>query len=401
MKVKSITPLNDGMEKRVAEKYWEDLAGFAAYSFNKSHSVEYTLISWITMWLKVYYPAEFYAAAMTVIEKEDQLAGLVADAQGRKLQVLPPDLNKSSGRIEIEGEDKLYAPFQAVKGISSNVAAAIVKLREHAGGRFTLGSVGNILQLEPAVQKSVLGRTVVNSKHRETLGKVGAFYSITGEGLAPTHPSRLKDRLELMPGFTVDMVKPERDLSVDGLAKIKITSLIEEFRHCEGCSLKGAPHPLPRMGAKPKFMVVFDSPSWKEERAGKMLEGDAADVVKAALKGVGISPSEGYYTSLVKSSKPKEQKQLSNEQINGCSKFLQQEIEILKPPVIIAMGSNAVRWFSPGIKGTPSDLAGKVIYRADIDASVIMGINPGSLYHDPSKIKLIEAAFEKLGQLLA
>jgi DNA polymerase-3 subunit alpha len=132
-----------------------------------------------------------------------------------------------------------------------------------------------------------------------------------------------------------------------------------------------------------------------------MLEGDAADVVKAALKGVGISPSEGYYTSLVKSSKPKEQKQLSNEQINGCSKFLQQEIEILKPPVIIAMGSNAVRWFSPGIKGTPSDLAGKVIYRADIDASVIMGINPGSLYHDPSKIKLIEAAFEKLGQLLA
>ena len=190
MKVKSITPLNDGMEKRVAEKYWEDLAGFAAYSFNKSHSVEYTLISWITMWLKVYYPAEFYAAAMTVIEKEEQLAGLVSDAQGRKLQVLPPDLNKSSGRIEIEGEDKLYAPFQAVKGISSNVAAAIVKLREHAGGRFTLGSVGNILQLEPAVQKSVLGRTVVNSKHRETLGRVGAFYSITGEGLAPTHPSR-------------------------------------------------------------------------------------------------------------------------------------------------------------------------------------------------------------------
>ena len=40
---------------------------------------------------------------------------------------------------------------------------------------------GNIIQLDPTVQKSVLGRTVVNSKHRETLGKVGAFYSITGE----------------------------------------------------------------------------------------------------------------------------------------------------------------------------------------------------------------------------
>ncbi len=267
-------------------------------------------------------------------------------------------------------------------------------------GRFTRGAAGTIIELDPAIQKAVLGRTVVNVRHRETLEKVGAFYSIMGEGLAPTHPSRLKDRIALMPGFTVDMVKPERELNVEALAKIKITSMIEEVRSCEGCSLKGAPHPLPRMGSKPKFMVVFDSPNWQEERAGKMLEGSSGDVVKAALKGIGLNPADGYYTSLVRSAKPKEVKQLTNEMINGCSRFLQQEISILKPPVIIAMGSNAVRWFSPGIKGTPSDLAGKVIYREDMDASVIMGINPGSLFHDPSKVKLVEAAFDKLAALM-
>ena len=83
MKIKSITSLDDGMNIDRAAMLWENIEGFAAYSFNKSHSVEYTLISWITMWLKVYYPAEFYAAAMTVIEKEDQLTGLVADAQAK------------------------------------------------------------------------------------------------------------------------------------------------------------------------------------------------------------------------------------------------------------------------------------------------------------------------------
>ena len=397
----------NGMAKDRAELLWETILGFAGYGFNKSHAVEYTLISWITMWLKVYYPAEFYAAAMTVIDKEDQLASLVLDAQARKLHVLPPDMNISTDRVEIQGEDKLYAPFQAVKGISSNVAAAIIKLRNYTdpaicpvAGRFTRGAAGSVVELDPAIQKVVLGRTVVNVRHRETLEKVGAFYSITGEGLAPTHPSRLKDRIALMPGFTVDMVKPERELNVEALAKIKITSMIEEVRSCEGCSLKGAPHPLPRMGSKPKFMVVFDSPNWQEERAGKMLEGSSGDVVKAALKGIGLNPADGYYTSLVRSAKPKEVKQLTNEMINGCSRFLQQEISILKPPVIIAMGSNAVRWFSPGIKGTPSDLAGKVIYREDMDASVIMGINPGSLFHDPSKVKLVEAAFDKLAALM-
>ena len=396
MKIKSVKSLGGGMGESSAVTLWDAVEGFAAYSFNKSHSAEYSLISWVTMWLKVHYKAEFYAAAMTVIEKEDQLTSLVADAQANKLRVLPPDLNRSSNRIEIEGEDKLYAPFQAIKGISSNVASYIMKLRDHAGGRFE-----NLEPLEPANQKLVIGGTKVNSAAREKLGRVGAFYSISGEGFAPTHPNRLKDRIELCPGFTVDMVKPDRVLNVEHIAKVKITSMIEEIRTCEGCSLRGAPHPLPRMGDKPKFMLVFDSPNWKEERAGKMLEGDGGDVVKAALKGVGLKAADGYYTSLVKSVKPKEQKALTNEQINGCGEWLKREIEILKPPVIIAMGTNAVRWFSPGIKGTGADLAGKMIYRADLDATVVFGINPATLFHNPGNLKLIEATFDKLGELLS
>lgn len=397
-----------GMSHSMSASLWETILGFAGYAFNKSHSVEYSLLSWVTMWLKVYYPAEFYAAAMTVIEKEDQLASLVADAQARKLQVLPPDIRVSSNRIEIEGDDKLYAPFQAIKGISSNVATAILKLRAHedtaagiAPGGFTLTAANTLAEFEPAVQKAVLGRTVVNVRHRETLSRVGALHSIDHIGHPAGHPDRLKDRIELIPGFTVDMVKPDRGLNVETLAKLQVTSLIEEIRSCEGCSLKGAVHPLPRMGDKPKFMLVFDSPSWKEERAGKMLEGDSAEAVKAALKGVGLKPSDGYYTSLVKSSKPKEQKTLTNAQINGCSLWLKREIEILKPAIIIAMGSNAVRYFSPGIKGTPSDLAGKVIYNAEMDASIIFGINPSSIFFDPSKVSLVEAVFDKLGELLS
>jgi DNA polymerase-3 subunit alpha len=391
-----------GMAASQADTLWETIAGFAGYGFNKSHAAAYSLISWVTMWLKVYYPAEFYAAAMTVIDKEDQLTSLVADAQARKLQILPPDLNKSSARIEIEGEDKLYAPFQSVKGISSNVAASLVKLRAHMGGRFTYDPATKVVNgLDPAVQKLALGRTQVNVRHRETLGKVGAFHALDGEGVAPMHPSRLKDRIELMPGFTVEMVKPDRLLNAEHLAKIKITSMIEEIRGCEGCSLKGQAHPLPRMGDAPKFFLVFDTPNWKEERAGKMLEGDAADVVKAALKGVGMKAADGYYTSLVRAVKPKDQKVISNEQISNCSKWLERELEILKPPVIIAMGSNAVRYFTKGMKGTPTDLAGKVIFDKERDASIILGINPGSIFFDPSKITLVEKVFATLGEMLS
>lgn len=393
--------IKSGMTEYQAKALWENVRGFAAYSFNKSHSYEYTLLSWVTMWIKVHYPAEFYAAAMTVIDKEDQLANLVKDAGKRNIRVLPPDINRSSSRIEIEGDDKLYAPFQAIKGISSNVSSAIVELREKAGGTFKVGVNGEIEGLSPTVQKLHLGRTKVNARAIDSLERVGALYSVSNKGVAATHPDRLRDRLELMPGFTVELVKPDRELNVSSIGKIKITSLIEEVRACEKCSLKGNPHPLPRMGSKPKFMVVFDSPTWQEERAGRMMEGDHADILKAAMKEAGINPADGYYTSLVKSKKPSEAKMLTNEQINGCSEYLKQEIDFLKPPVIIALGSNAVRFFAPGIKGTPSDLAGKVLYRSDLDASVVMGISLGQLFHDPSKIKLIESVLIQLRELLS
>ncbi|MCY1204641.1 Error-prone DNA polymerase [compost metagenome] len=397
-----------GMEKYKAETLWETILGFAGYAFNKSHSAEYSLISWVTMWLKVYYPAEFFAAAMTVIDKEEKLAGLVLDARSKGLQILPPDLNISSNRIEIEGDDKLYAPFQAIKGISGNVAASILKLREYEDfpkaifkGGFTVGSAGEILEFDPAIQKAVLGRTQVNSAHREKLSRVGALWNLDKVGHPASHPDRLKDRLELMPGFTVELVKADRTLNAEKLAKLQITRLIDDMRSSNAPSLKGKPIPVPRMGDAPRFMLVFDAPSWEEERAGKMLEGKTADIVKEALKDVQLRAADGYYTALCKVAKEKGAKAITNQQILDGGEFLRQEIEILKPPVIIAMGSNAVRWFSPGLKGSPADLAGKVVYDAKLDASIIFGLNPGMLYHDPSKITLVQSVFDQLYTLLS
>lgn len=404
-----------GWDAARAERLWETIAGFAGYAFNKSHAAEYSLISYMAMWLKVYYPAEFYAAAMTVIEKDDQLAGLVIDAQANGLRVLPPDLNVSTDRIEIQGEDTLIAPFQAIKGLGA-AAAAIVQLRELLGGKFTwvpeqfVPAAGrkkekiipaHVDGLDPDFQKLHLGRTKVNSAAVERLDQVGALWSTNGIGPAPLHPDRLRDRLSLMPGFTVEVVKADRKLNSEHLAKLEITALVEECRACQGCSLKGNPHPVPRMGGTPQFMVVFDAPTWQEERAGKMMEGSQADAVKAVLKDRGLKFSDGYYTALVKSTKPKEVKMLTNEMINGCGDFLKREIDILKPPVIIALGSNSVRWFSPGVKGNPSDLAGKAIFRQDLDATVIFGINPGMIFHDPSKVALLESAFDKLAEVIS
>jgi len=395
MKIVSVTPLNNGMSERAASDLWDKVEGFAGYCFNRSHSIEYSVISYWTMWLKVRYPAEFFAAAMTVVDKDEKLTGLVLDARRLGIEVLPPDINRSSDRIEIDGEKVLYAPFQAVKGISGNVAGHIMAARRSVGRPITSqADFEAILSAEKIAAKC-------NKSHREKLARVGAFASVEPETRPAMHVDRLKDRIELMPGFTVDAVKADRTLSDERLNKLRIMELVGETRTCEDCSLKGCDHPTPRLGKAPKFMIVFDSPSWKEGKAGKMLEGDIGLYMKSAFQEVDLDFNDGYFTSLVKAPKDKDAKGLTNEQINGCSKYLAREIDILKPPVIVAMGSNAIRYFSPGVKGSPNDLAGKIIFRPDLDASVIFGLNPSSIYFDGSKVKLLQDVCQKLQDLVS
>lgn len=386
--------VKSGMTEYGAQSLWDKIVGFAGYAFNKSHSVEYSVISYWSMWLKVRYPAEFFAAAMTVVDKEDKLTALVMDARRLGIEVLPPDINLSSDRIEIKGEKTLYAPFQAVKGISGNVAANIIKARATVDR-----PIKSFADFEAVLSAAGL-MSKCNKKHREVLNRVGAFASVEPEQKPAMHPDRLKDRIELMPGFTVDAVKADRTLNDERLAKLKIMELIGETRTCEGCSLKGCDHPTPRLGKAPKFMVVFDSPSWKEGKAGKMLEGDIGQYMKAAFREVGLDFNDGYFSAVVKSPKEKDSKGLTMEQINSCSKYLEREVDILKPPVIVAMGSVATRYFAPGIKGSPSDTAGKVIFRPDLDASVILGINPASIFFDGGKLKLLQEVCSKLAELV-
>jgi DNA polymerase III subunit alpha len=384
-----------GMNRTAAEMLWDKIVGFAGYAFNRSHAVEYSVISYWALWVKVNYPAEFYAASMTILKDEEKVASLVIDAKRAGVLVQPPDVNGSTSRIEIRDDKTLLAPFQAVKGISQATAKNIMILRNLVGGQFT-----DPEQMEPSVQTKHWGRVRITSAHWANLERVGGMYSMVG-GKEPLHLDRLKDRLELMPGFTVDAVKAKRGLETDKSAMSQIVRMFHnEIKNCEKCSLKDSGHPLSRFGKTPKFMVVHDSPHWKEAKSGKMLEGEGSDLLKAAFKDAGLAINDGYYTSLVKAPRATGAKVLSNEQINGCSDYLRREIEILKPPVILALGSNAIRYFAPGIKGQPSDLAGKTIFDPKLNASIVFGINPGSVYFDPSKSKLLMLAVEKVTELI-
>lgn len=391
MKIESVEILNDGLKKHAAEEIWEQTEANAQYQFNKSHSVEYSVVSVWTMYLRVRYPAEYFAACMSIV-KEDKLPSLVTDARQYGIEVMPPDINLSTSQFTIPDDKHILSPFTAVLGISDTIAERIVHFRKAEGGKFK----DHASFLAIAASKG----SKINARVVDRLERVGALFPLLPGSLAPRHMDRRKDQTELMPGLIIDAVKATR--STDGKDKFvraKVLTVLADYRKCEDCSLKDSPHPAVRMGSNIKYMVVSDCPSWQEEKKDSLLEGDAAAYVKRAIKAAGMSPSDGYFTTLVKAKK--DDKFLTNQQLNGCRRFIERELEIIKPPLIIALGSASVKYFVPSIKGGVGEHAGRIVYDSKLEASIVCGINSQQIGFNPSMTDVLDDVFMKAADVLS
>jgi DNA polymerase-3 subunit alpha len=389
MKIKRVTPLNDGMNDYIAEALWEKIEKFASYSFCKSHAVAYTILSYWTCWLKVRYPAEYFAAQLSIV-REDKYPNLVKDARSCGIEVVPPDVNFSSDKFEIKDERTIVMPFSAIKGCSETIAKKIVAVREEVGHFITK------MHFEELASRKGSG---INVRVVNNLDLVGAFAGIEPSQPSATSELRRKDQVTLMPGLIVDTITTSNITKMDEQKKNEVLSIHSEVLDCKDCDLCHKVHPLPVVGGSNcRYMVVFDNPTADEEEKGKLFVGKSASLVKNAMKANGISPAQGFYTTLVRAKK--EGKYLTNAQINGCAKFLQKEVELLKVGAIVCLGSASVRHFLPNVK-SPASEVGNAYYVKELDATVIIGMNPIQILFDQGKAEGLDATFRKLSEVLS
>lgn len=116
------------ISEKKAEKLWHDFEAHAGYSFNKSHAVAYSLISYWTAWLKYYYPIEFMAATLRNEKDKDFITDYLIETKRLGIKVLLPHVNKSKLQISIEG-DAIRLGLTNIKYIRDKVGSALIKAR--------------------------------------------------------------------------------------------------------------------------------------------------------------------------------------------------------------------------------------------------------------------------------
>ncbi|MGT6216384.1 DNA polymerase III subunit alpha [Escherichia coli] len=377
----------EGLSKEKAQEIWDAFEKFGGYAFNKSHSVAYSLISYQSMWLKTHYPAEFFAAALTILG-EDKHQGLVKDALTYGIRVLPPDVNVSSNRIEIrtleDGSQVLYAPFSAVKGCSENGCQAIMRAREKVGGKFE-----SLEQFEEAVEKRAC-----NSRVRESLQKVGAFASIESGSLPATDPERLRDQAELMGNLVIDAVKASRPFEMNPKRSAEVNVLMTRMAAEMGL---GDDLIRPSIGIKPKIMVILDNANGNDGRTGYFMENGYDDFKAKLLTAGDLRMGDLYVTGVCKKVKDKE-KDYTKDEIGQFTDFMREEINLVRPTYVLTCGSRATSLFNN--KSKPSDLVGRKEYLPELDATVFYGFNPNILYFRPEEGERLEAILTDIAETI-
>lgn len=96
---------------------------------NKSHSVAYAVICFMTAFFKAHYPIEFMAALLTVFgDNEDKVRNYIEDAKRMGFRILPPDVNSSDTGFTIEDKSLRYG-LASIKSLGTSAIEKILEAR--------------------------------------------------------------------------------------------------------------------------------------------------------------------------------------------------------------------------------------------------------------------------------
>jgi len=133
-----------------------------------------------------------------------------------------------------------------------------------------------------------------------------------------------------------------------------------------------------------KIFIIGEGPGHNEDMEGLAFVGRAGKLLDAAFQSVGIDTNRDCYISNIVKCRPPNNRKPQNEEIESCSTWLDQQINLINPKIIVLAGSTAVESYL-NIKEPISKIRGKWIER---DGRKVMPIfHPSYLLRNPSKEK--------------
>ena len=177
----------------------------------------------------------------------------------------------------------------------------------------------------------------------------------------------------------------------------KLAVIAKRVGGCRDCALyKGTTNGVPGEGAADAdIMFVGEGPGFYEDKQGRPFVGAAGKFLDQLLASIGLDRKKVFITNIVKHRPPNNRDPQADE-IEACSKYLEDQIEAIEPKVIVTLGRHSMQRYFPGdsiskVHGQPRRKDGTI---------VVPMYHPAAALHQQTLRKVIEADFQKLPEFL-
>jgi uracil-DNA glycosylase len=177
-----------------------------------------------------------------------------------------------------------------------------------------------------------------------------------------------------------------------------LTELYQEIQGCFKCDIaKARCKVVPGEGAEnAEIMFIGEAPGFHEDQQGRPFVGQAGQFLESLLASISLKRQQVYIANVIKCRPPDNRDPLPTE-IQNCRPWLDRQIEILKPRMIVTLGRYSMARYFPGksiskIHGT-AQKDGDIVYFAMY--------HPAAALHQQSLRQAIENDMKKIPVVLA
>jgi uracil-DNA glycosylase family 4 len=177
-----------------------------------------------------------------------------------------------------------------------------------------------------------------------------------------------------------------------------LTELCEEIASCQRCALsQSRKNPVPGEGPDDADIVfIGEGPGFHEDQQGRPFVGAAGHFLEELLEGIGLRREDVYICNVIKCRPPGNRDPLP-EEIEACKPYLDRQIEIISPRMIVTLGRFSMERYFPGAKisqihGQARKIGGIIYYPM---------YHPAAALHQPRWRQLVQDDIAKIPELLA
>lgn len=176
-----------------------------------------------------------------------------------------------------------------------------------------------------------------------------------------------------------------------------LADIAKKISDCKRCSLyENTTHSVPgEVNPNSKVVFIGEGPGYNEDMLGRPFVGRAGKLLDKLLLSIGISRKEVFITNVIKHRPPENRDPLPTE-LSACKYWLDQQLEVMKPKVVVTLGRYSLARYLPTAKislvhGSPTRAKNLV---------VIPMYHPAAALRNGSVLRTFEDDFQKNAKIL-